>query len=207
HQFIAGNKDVKRSESEVILSVGGSEIIDVDLLKKFDYVALGHIHACQKIKYDHIRYSGSLMKYSFDEVDQIKGMVEVTINHKQVNTQIVSLKPKKDLIKVTGKYEDIMDYPDNHDDFVSVELLDKQIIGHAFERLKNKYPDLLQITYSLLDDLSSSKQTTASMNVEKQTPIELFIEFYEKMKGEKPQKEDIDIIEKLLKKDDENDAT
>lgn len=61
-----------RSESEVILSVGGSEIIDVDLCKDFDYVALGHIHASQKIKYDYVRYAGSLMKYSFDEVHQKK---------------------------------------------------------------------------------------------------------------------------------------
>mgnify|MGYP000022485418 FL=1 len=72
HQFIAGNKEVIRSESEVILSVGGSEIIDVDLCKDFDYVALGHIHASQKIKYDYVRYAGSLMKYSFDEVHQKK---------------------------------------------------------------------------------------------------------------------------------------
>ena len=34
----------------IILSVGGSEIIDViDLCKDFDYVTLGHIHASQKL--------------------------------------------------------------------------------------------------------------------------------------------------------------
>ena len=72
HQFIAGNKEVIKSESEAVLSVGGSEIIDVDLCKDFDYVALGHIHASQKIKYDYVRYAGSLMKYSFDEVHRKK---------------------------------------------------------------------------------------------------------------------------------------
>ena len=30
-----------RSESEAVLSVGGTEIIDVSLVKQFDYVALG----------------------------------------------------------------------------------------------------------------------------------------------------------------------
>ena len=207
HQFFAGNKDVIRSESEVTLSVGGSEIIDVDLLKDFDYVALGHLHASQKVKYDYVRYAGSLMTYSFDEVNQRKGMVEVTIDSQGVSTQIIPLKPKKNFIKLKGKFEDVMHYPDNHQDFVSIELLDKQIIGHAFERLKEKYPDLLQITYALLDEASSSNQTAAAMNFEKQTPVELFIEFYEKMKGEKPVQEEIDIIEKLLKEDDENDAT
>lgn len=207
HQFIAGNKEVIRSESEVILTVGGTEIIDVDIVKDFDYVALGHIHASQKIKYDFVRYAGSLMKYSFDEVNQSKGMVEVTIENNQVGVNIVPLKPQKDLIKLKGKYEDVLDYPDNHHDFISIELLDHQIIGHAFELLKEKYTNLLQITYASLDNPSSSHQTTASINFEKQTPVELFAEFYEKMQGEKPTQEDIDIIEQLLKEDDENDAT
>lgn len=206
HQFIAGNKKVIRSESEVILTVGGTEIIDVDIVKAFDYVALGHIHASQKIKYDHVRYAGSLMKYSFDEVNQTKGMVEVTIDHGQVSTETIPLKPKNDLIKLTGKYEDILDYPNNHQDFISIELLDHQVIGHAFELLREKYPNLLQITYATLDNLSSSKQTTAAINFEKQTPVELFAEFYEKMKGEKPTQEDIEIIAQLFKEDDDNDA-
>lgn len=203
HQFIAGNKEVIRSESEVILTVGGTEIIDVDLFKDFDYVALGHIHASQKIKYDHVRYAGSLMKYSFDEVNQTKGMVEVTIEGKNVSIETIALKPKKDLIRLEGKYTDILDYPDNSHDFISIELLDHQIIGHAFELLKEKYPNLLQITYASLDELSSTKQTTAAMNFEKQTPVELFAEFYEKMKGEKPTQQDLDIIDQLLKEDDE----
>lgn len=206
HQFFAGNKDVIRSESEVTLTVGGSEIIDVDLLEDFDYVALGHLHASQKVKYDHVRYAGSLMKYSFDEVNQTKGMVEVTIDENGVLTQIIPLKPQKDFVKLKGRFEDVMHYEDNQQDFISIELLDKQIVGHAFERLKEKFPDLLQITYSLLDELSSN-QTTAAMNIEKQTPVELFVEFYEKMKGEKPVQGEIDIVEKLLKEDDEHDAT
>ena len=206
HQFFAGNQDVIRSESEVTLTVGGSEIIDVDLLEHFDYVALGHLHASQKVKYDHVRYAGSLMKYSFDEVNQKKGMVEVTIDENGVLTQIIPLKPQKDFVKLKGRFEDVMHYEDNQQDFISIELLDKQIVGHAFERLKEKFPDLLQITYALLDNLSTH-QKTAATEIEKQTPVELFIEFYEKMKGEKPILEEIDIVEKLLKEDDEHDAT
>ena len=207
HQFIAGNKNVVRSDSEVILSVGGSEIIDVDLVKDFDYVALGHLHASQKIKYDHVRYAGSLMKYSFDEVNQQKGIVEVTIDDHGVSCQPISLTPQRDLIKVSGYFEYILDYPDNDRDFVSVELKDHQIIGHAFDRLKEKYPELLQITYSALDKLTTSKQTTASRHFENQTPVELFCEFYEKIKGEKPDDKDIAVITALLKEEDIHDAT
>lgn len=205
HQFIAGNKEVIRSESEVILSVGGSEIIDVDLCKDFDYVALGHIHASQKIKYDYVRYAGSLMKYSFDEVHQKKGMVEVTIDETGVSTQIIPLKPQKDLVKVVGKYEDVLHYPNNENDFVAVELLDKQVIGHAYDFLKEKYPYLLQITYQSLEKLKTN-QTASSLDVEKQSPIEIFKEFYEKMKGEAMSQESEEIIQQLLEEVSEDDA-
>ena len=128
-------------------------------VKHFDYVALGHIHASQKIKYDYVRYAGSLMKYSFDEVHQKKGMVEVTIDETGVSTQIIPLKPQKDLVKVVGKYEDVLHYPNNENDFVAVELLDKQVIGHAYDFLKEKYPYLLQITYQSLEKVLFREQT------------------------------------------------
>ena len=194
-----------RSESEVILSVGGSEIIDVDLCKDFDYVALGHIHASQKIKYDYVRYAGSLMKYSFDEVHQKKGMVEVTIDETGVSTQIIPLKPQKDLVKVVGKYEDVLHYPNNENDFVAVELLDKQVIGHAYDFLRENTLIYLQITYQSLEKLKTN-QTASSLDVEKQSPIEIFKEFYEKMKGEAMSQESEEIIQQLLEEVSEDDA-
>ena len=200
HQFIAGNKEVVRSESEVILSVGGSEIIDVDLCKGFDYVALGHIHASQKIKYDYVRYAGSLMKYSFDEVNQVKGMVEVTIDEKGVCSKIIPLKPKRDLIRLTGKYEAVLHYPNNENDFIAVELLDKQMIGHGYERLKEKYPHLLQLTYKKLD-IKGENHTASSLDMDKNSPLDIFKEFYEKMKGEEMDSKSQEIIEELLEED------
>ena len=205
HQFIAGNKEVVRSESEVILSVGGSEIIDVDLCKDFDYVALGHIHASQKIKYDYVRYAGSLMKYSFDEVNQVKGMVEVTIDEKGVCSKIIPLKPKRDLIKLVGKYEDVLHYSNNENDFIAVELLDKQMIGHGYERLKEKYPHLLQLTYKKLD-IKGENHTASSLDMDKNSPLDVFKEFYEKMKGEEMDSKSQEIIEELLEEDDLYDA-
>ena len=69
---------------------------------------MGHIHAPQKISTETIRYSGSLMRYSFDEVNQTKSIVEVTIDNKKVSYQLVSLQPKQDLIKITGSFDEIM---------------------------------------------------------------------------------------------------
>ena len=210
HQFVAGFK-FGGSEEDFSYSngdeknVAGVGIISLDKFQNFDYVALGHIHASQKIKYDYVRYAGSLMKYSFDEVHQKKGMVEVTIDETGVSTQIIPLKPQKDLVKVVGKYEDVLHYPNNEDDFVAVELLDKQVIGHAYDFLKEKYPYLLQITYQSLEKLKTN-QTASSLDVEKQSPIEIFKEFYEKMKGEAMSQESEEIIQQLLEEVSEDDA-
>ena len=52
HQFVTGSS---RTESEDV-SVGGSDNVDSDIFKDFDYVALGHIHRSQSCGSEYIRY-------------------------------------------------------------------------------------------------------------------------------------------------------
>jgi exonuclease SbcD len=53
------------SDSERALSIGGVDRVSYQPLEAFDYVALGHLHSPQHKGAKHIRYSGSLLKYSF----------------------------------------------------------------------------------------------------------------------------------------------
>ena len=206
HQFIAGNKEVIKSESEAILSVGGSEIIDVSLVKQFDYVALGHIHAPQQISRDTIRYSGSLMRYSFDEVKQKKSIVDVSIANKKVTYQLVELKPKQDLIKITGYFDEIMNYDNNHNDFIAVELLDTKIVPNAIDYLRKKYENVLQITYPNLISKQITNNTKADVGFEKLSSLELFEQFYEKIKGSKLDKEAKALVAEILKEEHNSDT-
>ena len=206
HQFIAGNKEVIKSESEAILSVGGSEIIDVTLVKQFDYVALGHIHAPQQISRDTIRYSGSLMRYSFDEVKQKKSIVDVSIANKKVTYQLVELKPKQDLIKITGYFDEVMNYDNNHNDFIAVELLDTKIVPNAIDYLRKKYENVLQITYPNLISKQITNNTKADVGFEKLSSLELFEQFYEKIKGSKLDKEAKALVAEILKEEHNSDT-
>ena len=206
HQFIAGNKEVIKSESEAILSVGGSEIIDVSLVKQFDYVALGHIHAPQQISRDTIRYSGSLMRYSFDEVKQKKSIVDVSIANKKVTYQLVELKPKQDLIKITGYFDEVMNYDNNHNDFIAVELLDTKIVPNAIDYLRKKYENVLQITYPNLISQQITNNTKADVGFEKLSSLELFEQFYEKIKGSKLDKEAKALVAEILKEEHNSDT-
>ena len=206
HQFIAGNKEVIKSESEAILSVGGSEIIDVSLVKQFDYVALGHIHAPQQISRDTIRYSGSLMRYSFDEVKQKKSIVDVSIANKKVTYQLVELKPKQDLIKITGYFDEVMNYDNNHNDCIAVELLDTKIVPNAIDYLRKKYENVLQITYPNLISKQITNNTKADVGFEKLSSLELFEQFYEKIKGSKLDKEAKALVAEILKEEHNSDT-
>ena len=201
HQFIAGNQDNIRSDSEAILNVGGTEIIDVNLVKQFDYVALGHLHAPQKISKESIRYSGSLMAYSFDEVKQSKSIVDVEIDNKTVSYQLIDLKPKQNLIKISGYFDDLMadTYPGNNVDFIAFELQDKSLVPNAIDYLRSKFLNVLQITYpSLVNEQDDHNLTKADAGFEKLNPVELFEQFYTKIKGEQLSDDGKKIVTEIL---------
>ncbi|MCD7809048.1 MAG: exonuclease SbcCD subunit D [Erysipelotrichaceae bacterium] len=196
HQFV-GHSSLT-SESEVPLSVGGSEIIDAHLFDAFDYVALGHLHAPQKVSRETMRYCGSLMRYSFDEVKQNKSFTIVDTQTMSIET--IPLIPSRNLNKYKGTFNQFMDtdFIDKKDDFLSFELTDETIIPHAIDRLRILYPYLLQITYThLLNQQVSAKQIT---NFEKKDQLSLFKTFYEDVKGIALSTKQIEVVQQLLEK-------
>ncbi|MFV0502599.1 MAG: exonuclease SbcCD subunit D [Lachnospirales bacterium] len=77
HFFVTGGKE---SKSERQIQVGGSLAIDVDALPKgADYIALGHLHRCQKINYSvPVYFSGSPIQYSLSEKNYSKSVLFFT---------------------------------------------------------------------------------------------------------------------------------
>lgn len=207
HQFISGNSENIRSDSESVTMVGGSEIIGVDLVKDFDYVALGHLHAGQKISKETIRYSGSLMKYSFDEVNQVKGMVEVSINNKEVSCKQINLNPKIDLLKYEDYFDNFMEREDiDSRNYLSLAFKDTHLIINAKDRLRDKYPNILQISYPVLNAITSSNNTKAESGFEKKSILDVFEEFYNKVSVEPLDEQSKDIVQNIIEEGDYHDA-
>ncbi|NDG62731.1 MAG: exonuclease subunit SbcD, partial [Planctomycetes bacterium] len=95
HAFVAGGSE---SESERPLSVGGSGSVAPSSYEGYDYVALGHLHRPQSVGSDRIQYSGSLLKYSFNEVDHVKSVSLVEVGQGGgVHVHRVPLVPRRDL--------------------------------------------------------------------------------------------------------------
>ncbi len=75
---------VTRADSERDIYIGTLDAFAADGFPPADYIALGHIHRPQIVaKSEHIRYSGSPIPLSFDELKSNKQVVMVTFDQQQ----------------------------------------------------------------------------------------------------------------------------
>lgn len=198
HQFV-GHASIT-SESEIPLSVGGSEIIDASLFDDFDYVALGHLHAPQKVSRETLRYSGSLMRYSFDEVKQDKSFV--VVDTEDMSVRLHHLHPSQTLQKYTGTFAQFMDpqFISHKEDYLAFELENQKLIPHAIDQLRILYPHLLQITYTYLFNQQTKQSFQTIQTIEKMDTKSLFQKFYYDVKNIELDDEQMKIVNDLLEK-------
>ncbi|HCE4571671.1 TPA: exonuclease SbcCD subunit D [Vibrio parahaemolyticus] len=146
HCFVDGAIE---SESERPLSIGGSDRVSHEYFLNFDYVALGHLHQPQKKGEEYIRYSGSLMKYSFGEQNQKKGFTLVEIGKDGfIGAEHIELTAPHEMRIVEGELEQILEWgktdPKN-EDYLLVRLMDKHAILNPMEKLRTVYPNVLHL--------------------------------------------------------------
>jgi len=183
HAFIAGSME---SESERPLSVGGSSMVNSSVFQPFSYTALGHLHNSQQAGNQTVRYSGSLLKYSFDEAQQQKGINMVEIDqHGNVTVEKISLSPRRDVRCIKGYFNQILQQPieaKSRQDYLLVTLLDSEPILDAMGKLREIYPNVLQIEsprFSKTGVLSG-----LATDHRKLSEKELFAAFFTQMTGE-----------------------
>lgn len=183
HGFMG--KDATVSESERPLAIGGEEIVDISHFDGFDYVALGHLHAPQRAGKEHIRYSGSLMKYSFSEATQAKGLV-VYDTHSKTPTWY-PLKPIRDMRVLEGALDDLIalgrtDDP-GHQDYLLVRLTDRGELHEPMARLRDVYPNVLRME-RVKKSFDTQAKEWLSEHLTKQDPLTLFQSFYDHVEAE-----------------------
>lgn len=146
HCFIDGAEE---SDSERPLSIGGSDRVSYQPCTPFDYVALGHLHSPQYKGEEHIRYSGSLMKYSFSEQHQKKGVTLVEVNAEGLqSTKHLPLSPLRDMRIIEGELNDLIEQggvDPNNDDYLLVRMTDRSAILDPMNKLRDVYPNVLQL--------------------------------------------------------------
>ena len=149
HQFYlpAGKnaENVERMDSEM-RTVGNIDEVSADVLAKFDYAALGHIHKPMKVGSEFYRYCGTPLACSVSEAQQQKGIIMVEMGVKgEVKTTVLPLEPLRQVKIVKGNLEEVL--KESCQDYVTVILMDKADLDviDMQERIRLAFPNLLEI--------------------------------------------------------------
>lgn len=178
HQFVTGAATCDSEER----SVGGVDEVAASCFDGFDYVALGHLHGPQKIGRETMRYAGTLLKYSFSEVNHKKGVTFVELKEKgDVEITTCPVVPLHNMRLVKGSYDEVTrraNY-ENTDtqDYVRIVLTDEEDIFDAVGKLRTIYPNLMKLEYDNTRTRSRQEIEIAE-NIEEKMPIELVEELF-----------------------------
>ncbi|MGL4522222.1 MAG: exonuclease SbcCD subunit D [Bacilli bacterium] len=171
--------DLTLSESERPLAIGGADLIDAERVDHFNYVALGHLHAPQKVGNNHIRYSGTPLKYSIGEAKQRKGFEVVTMDGDgAIETEHITLPVKRDVVVIRNTLQALLE-KERTEDYVYIELTDEGELIDPMNQLRAVYQNALGMRR--VNDktmLNEEIKTQASGNWKQMTVPELFATFY-----------------------------
>ena len=200
HQFYTGNGETPETCDSELFSVGGIDNVDISAISRFDYAALGHLHKAQRVGAEHIRYCGTLLKYSVSEADLEKSLHLVTIGQKKeaVTIEKFPLHPLRDVQKVRGCLSGILSSadPKKRDDYVSVTLTDEIDPYRPKEQLEKVYSRILEVRTD--NERTRKKLEFKDEDIRMENPLETFSDFYEEMHGRKMSLEEAEMMTQIF---------
>ncbi|HMM21730.1 MAG TPA: exonuclease SbcCD subunit D [Selenomonadales bacterium] len=184
HAFVAGGAG---SESERPLAVGAVAAVPPAVFNGFHYVALGHLHRPQPVGGEHIRYAGSLLKYSFDEAGHQKAVNLVELDKDgRVRLEAIALTPRRDVRCVTGYLEELLargEKDANSSDYIAVTLQDRGPILDVIGKLRRVYPNVLQLERSE-SPAGEGRAAAPRVDHRRQSEADLFADFFRQATGQ-----------------------
>ena len=182
HSFVAGGLE---TDSERQLSVGTAGQVSKGLYEPFSYTALGHLHNRDAIQSERIAYSGSLMKYSFSEVNHEKS-VDVLEWNGQWKRRRRALTPERDMRQLTGTLNELLAptfyQQQKTDDYLKIVLTDDTALHDPMAKLRTVYPNILHLELELLRRQEQTS-TFERETLERQSVEEVYLHFFEAVHG------------------------
>ena len=206
HQFVTCiGEEVERTDSETI-SLGGIDNVDISNYDKFDYVAIGHVHRPQRIGRDTARYAGTMLKYSFSEVNHKKTIPIIDFKEKgNINIKLVELIPLRDMREIKGPIEELIkkeNYKNtNTEDYIKAIITNEEPVYDAIGQIRKVYPNVLKL--EIQNSKSSVSQNDEKekelQNIKNKSEVELFNEFYKFQNYTELNDEQTQVIENIVK--------
>ena len=203
HQFVTAiGEEVERTESEV-LTLGGTDNVDISNYNKLDYVAIGHVHRPQRIGRDTARYAGTMLKYSFSEVNHKKTMPIIDFKEKgNIDIKLVELKPLRDMREIKGPIEKLLENyeEENANDYIRAIITNEEPVYDAIGQLRRIYPNVLKLEVQNSKILSNIEFKTENLQkVKSKSEVELFNEFYKFQNNIELNVEQKNLIQEVVK--------
>jgi len=178
HCYLDGANE---SDSERPLSMGGADRVDWQLFSDFDYTALGHLHQPQYKGRENIRYSGSLLKYSFSEQHQKKSLTLVDMDADgNCSIQLLPIQPRNDLRVLKGTLEEILSKAKEDarsNDYVQVILTDDEALLNPMARVREHYPNVMELKKERFQ-VRQGEQLAAAGEQLKRSELDIFEDFF-----------------------------
>ena len=135
---------VKQSDSVRDIYVGNLDGFAADGFPNADYIALGHIHRPQVVaKREHIRYCGSPIPLSFDELKSQKQVCVVefvegerTISQLSVPTFQLLAEIKGDLSEIESQLNQYIDMEEEQSVWLSIEVQAQDYLSDLQDRMR-----------------------------------------------------------------------
>ncbi len=204
HYFVTDQgREPELSDGETTIHVGGLDNVEASLFDGFDYVALGHIHKPQKIGEREVYYAGAPLAYSFSEAGQEKGINLIEMGKKgEVTMRRIPLKPLHEMRRIRGKLQELMQ-PEvvgaaQVEDYIRAELTDEEELIDPIGTLRSVYPNVMQILLTKNERKESMDYISRPEEKKKSIP-QLFLGFYEMIRGEKPDEGRMKVVEEAAK--------
>ncbi len=203
HFFVtAGSQVPELSDSETAVRVGGVDSVDASSFAMFEYVALGHLHKCQKMGEGNVWYAGSPLKYSFSEVHHVKSVSLVELEALgNVKVRQIPLKPLHDMRKIQGKLEELL-RPEvaalaDRKDYICAVLTDEEELVDPIGSLRQVYPNVMQIVLEKQNRLSEDAEILLPKK-ERQTYTELYQAFFEQVTGRELDEARLSLVQEIF---------
>ncbi len=183
HSFITGGTT---EESERPLSIGGTGSVDYSHFRRFTCSLLGHLHRPQWVLNSSIHYSGSILPYSFSEINHKKSITLIEIDAVgNLSYEYVPLTPLHAVRCIEGTLSQIINdaSQDPHKyDYLLIRLHDREPILDAIGKLRNVYPNVLHLEKPGIESLISEEYLN-KIDHRKLSDEDLFSAFFSQTTG------------------------